>query len=127
MQCSCVSYLAEEQLTRCFLSEECKKNIGIRGKSCKRVFVDIEKAFDRVQKKMMKWVMRKKGLPELILRAVISFYHGAKTKVRMGVELLEKFLLQVGVGYCISRICVFCTFCNYDGCNYGECTRRIYE
>ena len=32
-------------------------------------FADIEKAFDRVPRKMMEWAMRKKGLPELTVRA----------------------------------------------------------
>ena len=44
-------------------------------------FVDIEKAFDRVPRKVMKWAMRKKSLPEVIVRAVMSLYHRAKTKV----------------------------------------------
>ena len=48
----------------------------------------------RVPKK----IMRKKGLPELIVRAaVMSAYHGAKTKVRVGFELFEEFLVQVGI------------------------------
>ena len=41
--------------------------------------------------------MRKKGLPEVIVRAVISIYHGAKTKIRVGSELSQEFLVQVGV------------------------------
>ena len=45
----------------------------------------------------MKWAMRKKGLPEVIVRAVMSLYHGAKTKVRVGLELSQEFLIQVGV------------------------------
>ena len=44
-------------------------------------FVDIEEAFDRVPRKVMKWAMRKKGLLEVILRAVMSLYHGTKTKL----------------------------------------------
>ena len=49
-------------------------------------FVDFEKAFDRVARKVMEWAMRKKGLPEAIVRAVMSLYHGAKTKVQVGSE-----------------------------------------
>ena len=41
--------------------------------------------------------MRKKGLLEVIIRAVMSLYHGAKRKVRVGSELFQEFLVQVGV------------------------------
>ena len=41
--------------------------------------------------------MRKKGLPEVIVRAVMSLYHGAKAKVRVGSETFEEFLVQAGV------------------------------
>ena len=41
--------------------------------------------------------MRKKGLAEVNVRAVMSLYHGAKTKVRVRSESSEEFLIQVGV------------------------------
>ena len=56
-------------------------------------FVAIDKAFDRVPRKVMDWAMRKKGLPEVIIRAMMSLYHGAKTKVRVGPELSQEFLV----------------------------------
>ena len=58
-------------------------------------FVDIEKAFDKVPKKMMEWAMRKKGLPEVIARAVMSLYYDAEKKVRVGSELSEESLVQL--------------------------------
>ena len=60
-------------------------------------FVDIEKVFDRLPRKVMEWAMKKKGLPEAILRAVMSLYQEAKTEVRVGSELFEEFSVQVGV------------------------------
>ena len=57
--------------------------------------VDIEKAFHRVPRKVMKWTMRKKGLPQLIAIAVISFCHEARTKLRVGLELFKDFLVLV--------------------------------
>ena len=60
-------------------------------------FVNIEKAFDRVPRKVMEWALRKKGLPEVIVGAVMSLYHGTKTKVRVGSELSQEFSVQVGV------------------------------
>ena len=46
--------------------------------------------------------MKKQGLPEAIVRAVMSLYHGAKTKVRVRFELSQEFLVQVGVQ---QRVC----------------------
>ena len=60
-------------------------------------FVDMEKAFDRVPRKVMKWAMRKKGLLEVIVWAVMSLYDGAKTRVRVGSAYLEEFEVKVGV------------------------------
>ena len=43
--------------------------------------VDFEKAFNRVPGKVMEWTMRNKGLPEVIVKAVMSLYLGEKMKV----------------------------------------------
>ena len=59
-------------------------------------FVDMEKAFDRVPRKVIKWAMRKKGLSEVIVRAVMSLYDGAKTRVRVGSAYSEEFEVKVG-------------------------------
>ena len=34
----------------------------------------------------MKWAMRKKGIPEALVRAVMSLYKGARTKVNVGTH-----------------------------------------
>ena len=60
-------------------------------------FVDLEKAFDRVPRKVLEWAMRKRGIPEAMVRAVMSLYEGAKTRVRVGLELSEEFEVKVGV------------------------------
>ena len=59
-------------------------------------FVDIEKAFDRVPRKV-EYVMRKKDWPKVIVRVVMSLYHEAKMKVQVGSELSQEFLVQVCV------------------------------
>ena len=60
-------------------------------------FVDMEKAFDKVPRKVMEWPVRKKGLSEVIVRAVESWYDGAKTRVRVGSSYSEEFEVKVGV------------------------------
>jgi len=42
-------------------------------------FVDLEKAFDRVPKEVIRWAMRKLGVEEWLVSAVMSMYPGAKT------------------------------------------------
>ena len=46
-------------------------------------FVDLEKAFDRVPRKVLEWAMRKRGIPEVMVKAVVSLYEGAKTRVEL--------------------------------------------
>ena len=60
-------------------------------------FIDLEKAFDRVPRKVLEWAMRKRGIPEAMVRAVMSLYEGATTRVRVGLELSEEFEVKVGV------------------------------
>ena len=60
-------------------------------------FVDLEKAFDRVPRKVVEWAMRKKGIPEALATAVMSLYKDARTKVNVGTHLSEEFEVNVGV------------------------------
>ena len=39
--------------------------------------------------------MRKKEIPEILLRSVMSLYEGAKTRVRVDSELSEEFEVKV--------------------------------
>ena len=60
-------------------------------------FVDLEKAFDRALRKTLEWAMRKRGIPDVMVRAVTSLYESAKTRVGVGLELFEEFEVKVGV------------------------------
>ena len=44
-------------------------------------FVDLEKAFDRVPRKVVEWAMRKLGVEEWLVRAVMAMYKHAIGKV----------------------------------------------
>ena len=54
-------------------------------------FVVLVKAFDRVPRKVLEWALRKKGIPEGLVRSVMSQYKGANTRVRMDSELSVEF------------------------------------
>jgi hypothetical protein len=47
-------------------------------------FVDLEKAFDRVPREVIRWALRKKGVNEYMVEAVMRMYDGARTKVKVG-------------------------------------------
>jgi len=42
-------------------------------------FVDLEKAFDRVMREVIRWAMHKLGVEEWLILAVTSMYTGVKT------------------------------------------------
>ena len=67
-------------------------------------FVDLEKAFDRVPREVLEWAMRKKGIPEVLVKSEMSLYEGAKTRVRVDSELSEECEVKVGMhqGYVLS-------------------------
>ena len=60
--------------------------------------MDLKKAFDRVLKKALEWAMRKKAIPKILVRSVMSLFGGAKTRVRVDSELSEE--LEVRMGMC---------------------------
>ena len=60
-------------------------------------FIDMEKAFDRVPRKVMEWAMRKKGISKEMVWGVISLHDGAKTRGRVGSAYSEKFDIKVDV------------------------------
>ena len=60
-------------------------------------FVDPGKAFERVLWKVLEWAMKKKGIPEVVVRSVMSLYEGAKTRVIVDSELSEAFEANVGM------------------------------
>ena len=67
--------------------EGCKKSIMLKEKKLYMGFVEIEKNLDRVPRIVLEWGMRKKLVPEVRVRSVISLYEGAKTKVNVDSEL----------------------------------------
>ena len=68
-----------------------------REKKLYMCFVDLETAFDRVPRKVMEWALRKKNLPEVLVKAVMSLYEGSRTKVRIGSDLSEEFGVRAGI------------------------------
>ena len=59
--------------------------------------MDLEKAFDRVPRQVISWAMRKLGVEEWLVSAVMSVYTGAKTVFRTVYGNSKNFEVKVGV------------------------------
>ena len=60
-------------------------------------FVDLEKAFDRVPRKVIWWAMRKLGIEEWIVRFVQAMYNNTRSRVRINNTYSDEFGVKVGV------------------------------
>ena len=60
-------------------------------------FLDLEKAYDRVDREAMCDVLRLNEIGGRLLRGVKSLYVGSKACLRVGNEVSEWFLLRVGL------------------------------
>ena len=60
-------------------------------------FIDLERAFDRVLRKVIWWALRKLGVDEWIVRLVQGMYSNARSRVRVGEGCSEEFEVKVGV------------------------------
>ena len=60
-------------------------------------FVDLEKAFDGVPRKVIWWALRKLGVEEWIVQLVQGMYANAQSHVLVGEGYSEEFEVKVGV------------------------------
>ena len=60
-------------------------------------FADLEKAFDRVPRDVVRWALRQLDVEEWLVQTVIAMYQKAKTTVRTKQGSSEEFEVKVGV------------------------------
>ncbi|KAK3543189.1 hypothetical protein QTP70_012289 [Hemibagrus guttatus] len=70
-------------------------SIGMVREHC--VFVDLEKAYDRVPREELWYCMRKSGVAEKYVRVVQDMYERSRTVVRCAVGQTEEFSVEVGL------------------------------
>jgi len=73
-----------------------KQRVRIKEKELCFGFVHLEKAFERVLREVIRWAMRKLGVEEWLVSAVVSMYTGAKTVVRTVCGNSSSFQVKVG-------------------------------
>ena len=74
-----------------------QEKFRVKGKKLYFGFVDLEKAFDRVPREVIRWAMRKLRVEEWLIAAVMYMYTGAKTVERTVYGNSECFEANVGM------------------------------
>ena len=77
-----------------FILRRLQEGCHAKRKKLYMYFVDLEKAFDRLLRKVLEYSMRKK---EVLDRPVMSLYGGENTRFRVDSDLSEEFEVNVGV------------------------------
>ena len=61
------------------------------------VFVDLEKAFDRVPREMIWWSLKRKGVLEREIKAIMKMYINIETSAKVEYARSESFDVKVGI------------------------------
>ena len=72
----------KETINAVFILIRMQEEYRAKGKKLYMYFVNQEKTIYKASRKVMELEIRKKGIPEALVRSVIGLYEEAKTKVR---------------------------------------------
>ena len=61
------------------------------------VFIDLEKAYDKVPRDLIWWALKKKGANKRYIKMIQDMYSGAITTVRIVVGETNSFPITVGL------------------------------
>ena len=61
------------------------------------IFVDLEKAFDKVPRQSIAWALRRQMVPKWLVGAVMGMYKNSTSPVRFAGGLSGEFPIRVGV------------------------------
>ena len=80
-----------------FILRQMAEKYREKGRDLHMVFVDLEKAYDRVPREELWRCLREKMVPEKYVRLIKEMYRDVKTRVRSGVGTTEGFEVKVGL------------------------------
>ena len=80
-----------------FIMRQVQEKHQAKKKKLYYAFVDLEKAFDRVPREVVKWALRMLGVDEWLTRTVMALYTEACTIVITDAGLSDSFEVKVGL------------------------------
>ena len=66
-----------------FIVRQVQEKFRAKDRRLYYAFVDLEKAFDRVPREVVRWALRKAGVEDWLVETVMAMYEGAEMAVRM--------------------------------------------
>ena len=68
-----------------------------RNKDLHMIFIDLEKAYNKIPKNLIWWALEKKGVTKRYIEMIQDMYSGVMTKVRTVVGETNDFRIIVGL------------------------------
>ena len=80
-----------------FIARQVQEKFIARNKTLYLAFIDLEKAFDRVPRTVVKWALRKVGVEEWLISTIMCMYENCKSAVSVNGTVGDPFSVKVGV------------------------------
>ena len=80
-----------------FIVRQVQEKYAAKKRKLFHVFVDLEKAFDRVPREIITWALRRQKVPERLIDMVMALYVNSKSRVKTKAGISEAFEIKVGV------------------------------
>ena len=80
-----------------FIMRQLMEKYEMAGSSLYMVFLGLEKAVDRVSREVIWWSLRRKGVWEREIKAIVEMYTNIETSVKVEYTRLEPFDIKVDV------------------------------
>ena len=80
-----------------FIARQIQEKFLAKNKTLYLAFIDLEKAFDSVPRKVVKWALRKVGVEEWLINTVMAMYENCKSAVSVNGSIGQAFGVKVGV------------------------------
>ena len=80
-----------------FIPRQLQEKYLIRHRKLYISFVDLEKAFNRVHKKVLWWALQVVCVPKWLVKVMQAMYVGARSRTCVNISFSEEFEVKVGV------------------------------